>query len=221
VRDDFFDFSSETEDANASHSDSDPDRGPRSRRNTLDLTSRAESRTGRSNSVSSSVAMASKNHHREHYILVPIDHGYTLPESLVINDAAEGIRAIRLPQLDFKASSPQGQGNPVKRAQIGIHTEIEIVRKPNVAMRCQGDRSDHQRVDALRGENGADFFSGRDDAIGVGHGLGLAGRWAKLRESRGHSQGCLDPLLDRHPAHPLDLRLQRSRMAGTRPPARK
>ena len=60
---DFFELS---EDDQSAYSDSDPDK-PRSRRNTRDLTMRV-----------------SKN--REHYILVPIDHGYTLPTSLLINE---------------------------------------------------------------------------------------------------------------------------------------
>lgn len=64
----FFDFSEEEKDMfnSASQSDSDPDK-PRSRRNTYDMTHRS-----------------SKSH--EQYILVPIDHGYTLPTSLHINE---------------------------------------------------------------------------------------------------------------------------------------
>ena len=100
----------------------------------------------------------------------------------------------------------------MERVGVGIDAEIEIVRESHIAVRCQGDR-----LYPLRREYAADLFSSLDDALGIGHGSRLAGGRSKFGEALGHPQGSLDPLLDRHPTDPVDLRLPRGSVAGAWP----
>ena len=138
-----------------------------------------------------------------------------------IHDASERILAVGLPNLDLEARRPQRFCDSAQCAEIGVDAEVEIFRKPHVAVRCQSDGADDHRPYASRFENLCNFFGGTNHLVGVGHRSLCAGRRPQLRESRCHPQGRLDPFLDRHPPHTGNLGRPRGSMADAGAESRK
>ncbi len=96
-----------------------------------------------------------------------------------LDDAAERIISIRLPQRCVESGRAQRADHGPEFRQVGADAEVEIVGLPQVVMSRERHGSDHDRVDLMPRQDGEDILRRLQKFVGiaqgrVGPGVGLS-----------------------------------------------